>query len=286
VAELKYKFTRDTLFKMLFVKHEKLLKKLVSELLGIKLESIKEFKITNPEIPPESLGDKFSRLDIKLTVDGKVISLEIQVKDKGTFKERALYYWARAFSSALPSGGNYKELPRTIVISIVDFKLFDCKEYYSEYQLLEASRLGPLTDKLSLRFYELCKLPKVIDANNKLQLWLALFKAKTEKDLAKIKKMEVTEMSEAIEAYNGIVVSPEFHEIERLREKARHDEAQAIYDAEIRGAKRERKKLRGVISEKDAMIGEKDAKLEEKDAVISELRTLIVDLNAKLNESR
>jgi len=40
VAKLEYTFKTDTLFKMLFVKHTDLLKQLVSELLGIQLESI------------------------------------------------------------------------------------------------------------------------------------------------------------------------------------------------------------------------------------------------------
>ena len=42
-------------------------------------------------------------------------------------------------------------------------------------------------------------------------------------------------MDQAINAYYTITASPEFHEIERLREKARHDEAQALYHAEQKG---------------------------------------------------
>jgi predicted transposase/invertase (TIGR01784 family) len=42
-------------------------------------------------------------------------------------------------------------------------------------------------------------------------------------------------MNQAINAYREIVVSPEFHEIERLRDKARHDEAQALWNAERKG---------------------------------------------------
>ena len=38
MTELKYKFTNDTLFKMLFVQYPDLLMKLVSELLSIPLE--------------------------------------------------------------------------------------------------------------------------------------------------------------------------------------------------------------------------------------------------------
>ena len=42
-------------------------------------------------------------------------------------------------------------------------------------------------------------------------------------------------MEQAINAYYMITASPEFRETERLREKARHDEAQALYHAEQKG---------------------------------------------------
>ena len=40
-------------------------------------------------------------------------------------------------------------------------------------------------------------------------------------------------MEQVINAYYSITASPEFREIERLREKARHDEAQALYHAKL-----------------------------------------------------
>ena len=43
-------------------------------------------------------------------------------------------------------------------------------------------------------------------------------------------------MDQAINAYYTITASPEFREIERLREKARHDEAQALHHAKLEGA--------------------------------------------------
>ena len=233
MTELKYKFTNDTLFKMLFVKYPHLLKKLVAVLLGISVDSIGSFQIRNPEIPPESLGDKFCRLDINMEVDGQRVDLEIQVDDDGGyFPERTLYYWAREYSTALPTAGKYAELPRTVIISIVGFKLFPCIEYHSEYQALEVTRHTLLSDKLILHYYELPKLPATVTTDNVLELWLSLFRAKTEEDLSSIEALEVQEMSEAITAYRQITVTPEFHEMERLRSKARHDEAQALYNAE------------------------------------------------------
>jgi len=110
VTKLKYTFTNDTLFKMLFVKYPALLKKLVAVLLGIEHDSIEQFDIRNPDIPPESLGDKFCRLDINMTVDGQRTDLEVQVDNEGDYPERTLFYWAREYSTALPTGEKYAEL--------------------------------------------------------------------------------------------------------------------------------------------------------------------------------
>ena len=79
MTKLKYKFTYDTLFKMLFVKFPVLLKRLIAAILGISSTSITEFTITNPEITPEQLEGKFCRLDINMVVNGKVANLEVQV---------------------------------------------------------------------------------------------------------------------------------------------------------------------------------------------------------------
>jgi hypothetical protein len=74
---------------MLFVKHPDLLKKLVAAILKIPFESIEKFTVRNPEMPPESLGDKFCRLDINMEVDSQWVDLEIQVADGGAVKIKA-----------------------------------------------------------------------------------------------------------------------------------------------------------------------------------------------------
>lgn len=184
-------------------------------------------------MPPESIGDKFCRLDINMEIDGQRVDLEVQVDDDGGhYPERTLYYWAREYSTALPVAGKYAELPCTVIISIVGFKLFPCAEYHSEYQALEVTRYTPLSDKFVLHYFELPKLPVTVTTDNDMELWLSLFKARTEEDLTNLEALGVQEMNEAITAYRQITVTPEFREMERLRSKARHDEAQALYNAE------------------------------------------------------
>ncbi len=274
VTNLEYTFKNDILFKMLFVKYPNLLKRLVAELLSIQLESIEQFEIRNPEIPPETLEDKFCRLDINMTVNGQRVDLEIQVADDGDYPERSLYYWAREYSTALGEGKEYRELPRTIVVSIVAFKLFPCEEFHSEYQLLEVTRHNQLTDKQVLHYFELPKLPKVISREDEQKLWLTLFRAETEEQLKQIEEMEVPIMEEAIKAYRHVTATDEFKEIERLRSRTRHNEASAIGHArregEQIGEKRADEKWQGVVAEKDTEN--------------AGLRALIAELQARLGD--
>jgi predicted transposase/invertase (TIGR01784 family) len=263
---LEHKLTNDILFKMMFVKYPELLKKLVAVLLGIPLDSITEFEIANPEIPPEALGEKFCRLDINMVVNGQRVDLEVQVSDEGDYPERSLYYWAREFSSALGEGNHYSALPRTVVASIVAYNLFpDFDGFHSEYEALEVHRHTRLTDKQSLHYFELTKIPQEVSAEDKLELWLSLFAAKTEEDLAKIEKLEVPEMSQAIGAYRSTIVTSEFKENERLRSLARHNEASALYNAEQRGREEERAKADAewgsVVAEQAARIAELERRL-------------------------
>lgn len=256
MKKLQYTFKTDTLFKMLFVKYPELLKELVANLLGISSGSIGQFTIKNPEMPPENLGDKFCRLDINMTVNGQQVDLEVQVSNEGDYPERVMYYWAREFSSALPAGEGYSRLPRTLVVSIIDFMLFDCEEYHSFFQPLEVTRHTLLSDKMGFHFFELPKLPDDVSQENMLLLWLSLFKADTEEELEKIKGMEVPVMSQAINAYYTITASSEFREKERLREKARHDEAQALYNARREGKQEEKYEIARKLMKRNRPVDE------------------------------
>ena len=89
MTELKYRFTYDTLIKLLFVKYPDLLKRLVAVILGIAVDSISDFVITNPDIPPEAIGDKFCKLDINMIVNGQMANLEAQVDNEGDYPERS-----------------------------------------------------------------------------------------------------------------------------------------------------------------------------------------------------
>ena len=98
--------------------------------------------------------------------------------------------------------------------------------------MLEVTRHAQLTDKMVLHFFELPKISEDVNRNDLLLLWLALFKADTDEELQKIEDLGVKELNQAISAYHSVTASQEFLELARLRTKAQHDEAQALYNAE------------------------------------------------------
>ncbi len=228
MKKLRYTFKSDILFKMVFVRYPSLLKAFVSAVLEVPVESITDFEIINPEMTPAHIESKFCRLDINMRVNGKRIDIEMQMANEGNYPERVMFYWARDYSSALPAGEDYSTLPGTMIVSILDFELFECAEYHSCFKPLEVTRHTLLSDKMGFYFFELPKLPSEIDRGERLILWLSLFNANTEEELERIDKMGVSVMSEAVNAYRNITTLPEYRELERIREKARHDEAQAL----------------------------------------------------------
>ena len=90
--------------------------------------------------------------------------------------------------------------------------------------------------------------------------------------LQEIEKLEVPEMSEAVNAYYTITAESEFIELQRQNERALHDEASAIGNAVRKTEKRVNESWQKVVDEKDVTLAEKDATLAEKDALISELQ--------------
>jgi len=265
MTKLEYTFRNDTLFKSLFVKYPDLLKRLVADLLGIKYESIGKFEITNPEMPPEAMGAKFTRLDINMTVNGQRVDLEIQVKNEHDYPERTLFHWAREYSTALSEGVDYINLPRVVIISIISFKLFGCKEYHSEFQPLEVTRHTPLTDRMALHFFELTKLPKTVKAEDSVQLWLKLFKANTEEDIKKIEALGVSIMDQAITAYRSVTATEEFRTLERMRSDARNNEASALGNVR----RKVEKKWQGVVMAKDELIAGQATRIAELEAQLA-----------------
>ena len=107
----------DIIFKKIFTDNKDMLHSFVADMLDVPQESISDIILTNPEIPPESPEGKFSRLDLNMKVDNRLVNVEIQLKNDTDYRDRTLFYWAKLYSSELKSGEDYSELKQTITIN-------------------------------------------------------------------------------------------------------------------------------------------------------------------------
>ncbi len=207
----------------------------VASMLEIPQERIKEIKITNPELPPETLTGKFSRLDLSLKVDDKLVNVEIQVKNDADYRDRTLFYWAKLYSSELKSGEDYSELKQTITINIINFNMFNTDDYHTEVAAMIKGTGEVFSDKFSIHFFELKKVGRKPNPNNSRELWLQFINADSEEEFEMISQTNVPIMKKAVNVIYDMSEDTKIREIARLREKALHDEASALKNAKAEG---------------------------------------------------
>lgn len=202
----------------------------------------------NVELIPENFADKFSRVDLKMQVDDKIVNVELQVNNEPDFTERTLYYWSKIFSGELKSGEPYRKLRETICINIVNFNIFDCPEYHSHFKIIEKTRHEVLTNKFGIHFFELKKIGKNPDKDNPMQLWLQLVNAETEEELDMLENTNVQEINQAIVVLRKLNADEKMRYISDMREMALHNEASAILGSKEDGIEigKERGRLEGL----------------------------------------
>ena len=161
------------------------------------------------ELDPVEEGGKESRLDLlgleKAT--GAKVNIEVQVATQEYFGKRSLYYWARLYNS-LKSGDEYENLKRTVVISILDFILFEdeaeAKNWHSCFGVYDKKTGKRLTEDLEMHFIELpkWKIYKDIKDMNSLEWWTSYFDKKTNAEEMEGIAMYAPMVGEAIKREN------------------------------------------------------------------------------------
>ena len=230
------KLKLDIIFKRVFgdSKNDKIIKAFLSALLEIPAQHINAVTIENVELPPDELEQKFSRLDLRLDVDGKTVNIEIQVNFQYDYRERTLFYWSKMFSNELGSGEEYGSLPQTICINIVNFNLFSKPEYHSHYSIMDRDTHEILTDKFAIHFFELKKVGKN-RTGKPMDDWINLINAETEEELMAIQQTTtIPEVKDTIVILRELSADEQLRRLAEMREKRLHDEA-----SNLNGARRE-----------------------------------------------
>ena len=216
-----YGMMNDYMFHLVLQESEKVLTGLVSALMDIPLEEIRQCRVENPIDYGSSIEDKEIILDVRLSLnDDTNIDIEVQVNKHKYWIERSLLYWARTYGR-LNTGEEYGKLKTTYHIGILQFTLFeDEPEFYAEYGLYNKKNGRQYTDKICIRTLDITR-PDLADDSQKEQnllKWANAFKAKTLPELEKLCKGE-----EVLEEMAVIIKKLSEDEKIRMRCEARED---------------------------------------------------------------
>lgn len=176
-------------------------------------------------VPEEKMGI----LDLRAKIGEKVdVEIEVQLKNKHNISERALFYWAKMYSTQLKKGAKYKNLKKTIQILILDFELeeLDCfKNAHAEHRIVDTRDPKVIIFKnLEIHIIELPKIMKYPEETEKgLKRWME-FLINPESEVVKMGAKEDKRLGDAIERLEYISGDDELRRIAELREKFILDE--------------------------------------------------------------
>jgi len=202
------------------------------------LPEIKSVTIRNPYNLKEIAKDKETILDVKATDEyGEIYNIEIQAAGNETFKYRALYYWAKLYSSQIETGEMYYELKPTISINLLNFNLIDSEKVHSCFSLYEKNNHElMLTNHLLIHFIELKKFIQESNFQNDFEKWLAYFKYEGRREeIMQVVIGNNSVFAKAHERFKNFTKNDELVELYEARQKWQMDKDTEIGYAGIKG---------------------------------------------------
>lgn len=133
---------------------------LLNIILERKDDPIRRLEIKNPIDIGDWILDKDTTMDIKAETDsGELLTIEMQVSHLTDYRCRILFYGGRLVNSSLKSGEPYGNMKKSIVVSIIESKLFPkaigCHSIFSVREQKTGYRLS---DRLEFHFLVLGKV--------------------------------------------------------------------------------------------------------------------------------
>ncbi len=265
---VEFTLTNDYLFRAVCQKNEKVLRGLVSSLLGIAEDDILSIEIQNPILLGEAINEKDIILDLHILLNNsEQLNIEVQVVDQHDWPERSLYYLCRTFCG-LNKGEAYTDILPTLHIGILDFILFpECPEFYAKYRLSNTKTQQVYSSKFGINVLSLncIELANEEDTACKLDYWAKLFKATTWEEILMLAKKD-NAIHEAVVTMRELTADDKIRLQCEARERYEMDRKsllhQGIEQGKSIGAKEQKDIDDIIIAEKDNLLYQKDAEIE------------------------
>lgn len=251
----------DIIFKYVFghEKNEKILRSLLNAILGLEGDQrIAEITLLCPANLKEYLQDKFSTLDVKARDNtGKRYNIEMQVRTESSYIARAIFYHDRLYTSQLQESERFRDIRKTISISIVNFVLLpDEEDLHNIYRYVNIESGQELTDLKEMHFIELSKYDREKSRMEmtRFEKWLYALKFgelhRDEPDTLPAPLKAEEEIVMAMNEMKRASSDPIVRELMEAREKAVHDEAERLAEAEEKGMEKGKKEDARKMKEK------------------------------------
>lgn len=242
----------DVIFQAFFSRkgNEKYLIDFLNALLKMDIKSIEIREEVNLE--KLSKEEKGGRLDLQAKLgDGTIVSIEMQMRDEGNFKQRTTMYAGKVESRETKKGIKYEDISQIIMINILGFNMLDVEDYISETAIvLDKHRDYEVLTGIKWYFIELPKFRKAKpDMNEKINQWLA-FIDDDNKEMIDMAENKNKTLKDARKEMNYLTGDAEVRRLAELREKWEMDRVSAINHATRKGIEEGEKKNSIVIAKK------------------------------------
>ena len=231
----------DIVFQILFgeVGSEKITKDFLNSILD---EEVYEVDLNqNIVLRRELPEDKMGIVDVLAKVNNnEYCNIEMQMIDKKNIVKRLLYYWARQYSRQLKKNKDYKDLKRTIIILIANFKIMHINDlpFHTRWKIIEEKdRKIVLTEDFELNIIELPKINglfRLTQKEKKLKEWLYFLENPESKEVSSYMKNNDS-IKEAKNKLEEMSQDEKVRRLAELREKAILDEKEAEYTGYCNG---------------------------------------------------
>ena len=213
----------DLLFHMVFTRNKKALKGLLSVMLNIPVEQIKDTDVLNPMQYSDAIDAKLTVLDLKVHLnDNSFILVEMQVRKFEEWTNRTVVYTCRQVADQAQDDFDYNKLEPVIQISIMDHTLFpDHKRFFKPYRVVDDE--GYLyTDKIQFWVMDLTQIDQATEEQKAQGLveWANAFRADSWDEVNQIQNLAVKEAAKTMEL---ILTNPAERELIRMRQAAQSD---------------------------------------------------------------
>ena len=203
---------------------------------------------------------------------GITLQQRCKKKDLGDFTKRSLYYTSKAYVAQLPKGNDYTRLKKVYFIGILNFNIFDNKNYISRHLIINQETNTQDLKDFEFTFIELPKFDKSLDElETILDKWIYFLKHTEELTFIPKEFKDKEEFLEAFEIATQQTWNTKEMEVYEYIALKEFDEINALRTAERKGL------------EKGLKEGEKKAKIEIAKKLLDVLDDETISLKTGLN---